>query len=507
MNLDEEVGVLLSSATLVLAGTLVFSTAGLVERVIVARWLSKSAYGEINSALAILTLGMTLSVMGLYQGVPRFMSRFDNFQNKRGVYLSGLLTSLLVSTCLAGILVVSLDFTFPILFEDPDSYLLVLAIVLAIPFGTAMRVTVGGVRGMEQTLYRVYIRDLGYRVGRVFFVVVFLLLGYGVVAMGFAVLAATILGFVGGLLLLNKILPLRGRAQFNVSELVRFSIPLSISTIIVVLLVRTDTLMLAYFKPSADVGLYGAAFPLSQALLLALSSFGYIYLPLISRLDEGDEHAGINRVYELSTKWIFVVTFPPFLLFTVFGEGTLSLFFGDKYAAASTAFAVLSLGFFTNAAAGRSRETISALGYPKYNLAINGIAFLTNIALNLVLIPLYSYLGAAVASAAAFGTINILAVGLLKTKFGISPFSPDSIRTFVAVPVVLLPIGHVLSMVVPVTPVTFPLLLIGFGIASLVVVVSTRGVRPEDAILLDFIEEKIGTELPFVWGYVPDTDR
>jgi O-antigen/teichoic acid export membrane protein len=305
--------------------------------------------------------------------------------------------------------------------------------------------------------------------------------------------------------LLNRLFPLVGSFRLHIREIAVFSAPLVVSSVLADLLTRTDTVMLGYFTTSHEVGLYSSAYPLANGLLLALSSFGFLYLPLASRLDANGKRDEIATIYQLTTKWIFIVTFPAFLLFVVSPDDVLTVFFGSRYAHGALALAILSIGFFTEAAGGRNRETLSALGNTKLILVGNAIAYVLNLLMNLVLIPTYGFIGASVASAIANITLNVFMVAVLWSKFGITPFSRWTVRTITRVPLLLIPPTVLLMQTITLSIFTLPLALVGAAVATLTVI-STQGcLQPEDKVVIDFVEGVINTKLPFLHEYVPET--
>ena len=65
-------------------------------------------------------------------------------------------------------------------------------------------------------------------------------------------------------------------------ELILFSLPLLGMVMLDLIVAWTDTLMLGYFKVSADVGLYNAAITLARFLSFPLQALTLIYVPVIS---------------------------------------------------------------------------------------------------------------------------------------------------------------------------------------------------------------------------------
>ncbi|TMT86906.1 flippase [Haloterrigena sp. H1] len=501
---ERDVSKLLSSAVLIGAGQVFYSASQLIERIIVARLLTTEAYGEISVGLAILTFVTTIGLLGVKGGIPRFMSRYDDEANERGAWLTGVLISGTATVVLTIVLLSGTGTISALLFERGDSTRLVALFVACIPFTVGLELAVAGIRGRENTLYRTYARDLLYPTGRLLFLVGFLLAGFGIHAAAMAYLVGAIVSCALACVLLNRLVPLIGSAQLHVRELLFFSVPLVFATVLSNMLTHTDTLMLGYFRSSHEVGLYSAAYPLASGMLLVLSSFGFMYLPLASRLDAEDERSEVGSIYELTTKWVFIVTFPLFLTFVVFSGDVLGIVFGERYAEAGNALSILAIGFFTSAMFGRNRETLSALGFTTAIMGANGVAFIINAGLNLILIPRYGYMGAAVTSMLSFVVLNLTVYTVLKLKCDITPFSRWSTRTFIVLPVTLFPLAFLLRGAITLTLVTLPLFVIAVGLCSIVIVSVTGCLQPEDRIPISLLEQRLDVRIPIVRRYLPD---
>lgn len=503
---NKELSALLVSAGLIFFGTLLRTFSQLIERVVIGRSLSPSIYGDVSIGLAILSFAVTTSLIGFNQGIPRYVSRFEDERDVRGIWVVGLLVTVAISAGVSIAVASGLDFITGRFFENAGSDRLLQVFVMTIPFVVGLRVCVGVIRGLENTVYKTTVNDLLYPVLRIGLLLALLSMGIGIVAPAYAYLVAAAVAFLTAHVLLNRLVSLVGSFRTHTRELVTFSVPLVLSTIISILLTQTDTLMVGYFQPSRQVGLYAAAYPLAYGLLTVLSSFGYLYLPLASRLDADDKRDEIAEVYQLSSKWIYILTFPLFLMFIAFPGDVLTMVFSSEYSQGETALLILSVGFFTNAMVGRNRETLSALGYPRGVLISNLVAFGLNFLLNLVLIPAYGFVGAAIASAVSFILLNIVVYVLLRAKFGITPFTPYTVRTFTTLPAVLILPALLLSRWVSLDFIILGPFLVGAGVATLVVVSVTGGFQPEDRIPIELLEERLNVTLPLVRRLVPESD-
>lgn len=503
---DQDISKLVSSAGLVLAGGLLTSVLELVERIIIARALSVDAYGEVSLGIAVMTMGVTLGLAGFQQGIPRYMSRFDEERDIRGAWLTGLLIGVGLAVVFAGVIVFAGDTVVSLLFEGEAAGQLVLLFALAIPFQAGLAVGIGAVRGLENTIYKTIGNDFFYNGFRILTLIALLWLGLDVVAAGYAYVIAAAAGCVVMHLLFRKLLPLRGSYRLHTCEMVRFSAPLMLSTVIGLLLARTDTLMLGYFRSSAEVGIYNAAYPLATGMLVVLGSFGFMYLPVASRLDADDQREEVDAAYKLTTKWIYVLAFPIFLVLVAFPADVLTIIFGSEYVAGALALQILTIGFFANAAGGRNRETLAAFGFTEYVLLTNGVALVVNVVLNLALVPAYGVTGASVASAASFITMNAFVVGLLHWKFGVSPFSRPSTRTFLVLPAVLLPLGFALAEILTLSVLTLPVVALVACLATVYTAAVTGCLQAEDRIPLELVEEWTGLRLPLLSQFVPERE-
>jgi len=502
-GVDGDISALLSSASLVVVGGLVYSGSTLVERVVISRLLTPEAFGEASIGIAIVRLGATLAMLGFGQGVARYISRFDDHVDRRGIWVSAVVVTGIATVVLTATLYANAAEIAGLLFESPDSPRVVQTFVLALPFLVGMRVGLGGIRGMENTVYRTVARDLLFPIGRIGLIVVLVMAGYDLVGVGYAYILAAAASCLVAHYLLHRLVPLVGQFRTHTPELVRFSAPLVVAGILGQLLTRTDTLMLGALSDSYEVAMYNAARPLAGGMLIVLSAFGFLYLPMMSRLDADARRERMDRIYKTTTKWIYVVTFPAFLTFAFFPADVLRVFFGPAYTDGAPALVILSVGFFVNALLGRNRETLSALGVTTYLLVSNTLAFVINVVANLALIPPYGLVGAAVASALSFLVMNVVVSGVLIARYDISPFSSWSIRTYLVLPVVMFPLAYASSQVVTLTAVTLVPFLVVVGLVTVAVVSVAGCLQPEDWIALEFVEDQIGLRVPYVRRCLP----
>ncbi|WP_129116669.1 flippase [Halegenticoccus tardaugens] len=499
----DDLKVILSSASLIIIGGVINSGGTLVERIVIGRLLSPDKYGEVAVALAVLTFASTFALVGFSQGIPRYLSRYDEPADRRGVWLGGLVFTGAISLAVGAAAFLSAGRIAAALFHEPSAAALVRVFAVAIPFVVGQQIVVNTIRGYENTVYRIYVQDLFYPVGRIALIAALLWAGMGVLAAGYAYLIAAALSCLFGHYLLRRLLPLRGPHRTHVREMLMFSAPLIVSTMMSLLLTKTDTVMVSYFKSTAEAGLYDASYAIAAGLLIVLSAFGFMFLPIASRLDADGEREEINRIYQITTKWVYVITFPGFLAFLVFPADVIRITYGAQYTSAAPSLAILSVGFFLSAAVGRNREALSAIGYTNFILVANLTGFVFNFLLNLVLIPRYSFMGAAFTSTLSSFLIHGIINGVLWKYCDITPISQANVRTAVLLPVCLLPPAAVLGQYVSLSAVTLLPFLVVVGLAGIGVLIAGGALQPEDKVIVEVVEERIGIKIPLVRRYLP----
>ncbi|NHN60556.1 MULTISPECIES: flippase [Halorussus] len=497
-SIDDEVSALFSSTALILLGIVLSSAGTLVERVIVARVFTPAKYGEVTIGLAVMSIGSVISLVGINQGVSRYLSRAESDAERRGIWLTGLVVSAAISLVVTVLFYRYSATIASVLFSDVESLALFRLFILSIPLSALFTVAVAAIRGMEDTKYKLLVKNVFYPVVRISLFVGLVALGWGIAAIGYAYVAATLLSLVVAHACLNRLYAIVGGFDLQPRKLISYSAPLVVTTLLAVLLTRTDTLMLGYFHGSEAAGIYNVAYPLSNSLLMVISAFGYLYFPLTSRLDSDGRRDDVRQIYELTTKWGFFITLPAFLVFTVFPADVIRIFFGGEYTSGATALMILSVGFFTSAAAGRNRETLSAMGHTTEILVVEVTTLAANVVINLALIPAYGVPGAAVASCVSYVYRNFALNAILKYRTGITPISRYTLRTYFVLPVVFLPATYALSQYVSLTAVTLPLFLVVCGILVLATAFFAGCFRPLDTLIIDFFEQKAGIELPYL---------
>jgi O-antigen/teichoic acid export membrane protein len=193
-----------------------------------------------------------------------------------------------------------------------------------------------------------------------------------------------------------------------------------VSTLVWLLLDSSDGIMLGHFKGVDDVAAYRAVVPLAflnQGIILAATA---MYSPALAHLLVRGEHGEARKLYWRSTLWITVASVPMFIATFAFAPAVTTAVLGPDYASSAPVMAVLSVGYFFHSALGFNGLTLRVLGQVRFSVGIDIAAAIANIAVNLVLIPRYGALGAAIGTCCTLVVHNVLKQEGLRRCAGMS---------------------------------------------------------------------------------------
>ena len=277
-------------------------------------------------------------------------------------------------------------------------------------------------------------------------------------------------------------------------ELLFFSVPLLAVSMLMMVMSWTDTLMLGYFKTPDVVGLYNAALPLANLLLIFSTSMSFIYIPIITQLYAKHLIDDVKRNYIILTKWTLLLTSPIFFVFFLFPDVVLDLLFGSRYIGASVALQFLALGFFLNISLGFTYNLLIVIGENKFPMFAYVISAIINVILNIILIPPMGIVGASIASVVSVIISKTLNSIKLYTCFKVHPFAKNYLK-IASLLAVFLFVFYILRNLVTMSLWIFIALVLLFLVFYVLSVLFTKSFDEEDIMILLTLEKRLGLDL------------
>lgn len=496
MSDDSDSLTLVRESGIFFLGTVLELGIAFVAKVIIARVLGKTDYGAVSIGITLLTMAATVSLLGLQVGVGRYYPRYDDSENKRGVLLSAFQIGLPVAVLVGGFFALFGHQVARVIFDKPSIGPILTVVGIAVPFAATVRLCSSGFQGIKKAAPRALVNNVVLPIVRFGGILVVLWWGMGAVGIIGAYLASYVCAAVIALYLLSRLTPLFAsiRPRYRRRELLTFSVPLVFSSMMAIVFTDLDTLLLGYFVQTGEVGIYNVVYPVAALLMVALNTLSFATMPVLSELHADDRIDRMRKLYLVITKWIMLLTLPVFLAMLLFPDMIIRVTFGNTYVPGSLALSVLSIGFFIHTVAGMNTNALTSIGETRVVMVNNTIAAIVNFVLNLVLIPRYSYLGAAGATTIAYICLNVMHSSRLYQRTGIHPFNPAVVQPSVVASAFAFGL-FVLSRITDPGMLTLAGIFVAFLIGYAASVLLLGGVEEEEIYLLEKVEESIGVDL------------
>lgn len=494
---DDVLKTVFTGGSVVLLGLVIELGVSFLAKLLIARVLGPVNYGVVSLGVTTMVIVSTVVLLGLNTGIGRYLPRYEDPEHRRGVLVSAFQIAVPLAI-LAGAGVYAFAPTIATVgFSDPSVTPVLRVFGLVVPLAAVMKLAIGSAQGLQRALPKVYVRNLVLPLTRFAVVLVVLSLGFGALGIAWAYAAAYAGAAAVGIYILLRQTPLFSRDINAVPmhrELLAFSVPLVISTTMTFVFSDIDTFMLGYFASTGEVGIYNTVYPLAQLLVVAMSSFGFIFMPVVSELHESGDRETVRQLYQIATKWIFLVTFPVFAIVALFPSQTIRLTFGSAYIGGDLALVVLAVAFFTHSIAGPNLDALTSIGRTRVIMYDDTLVAAVNFVLNLVLIPQYSFLGAAVATAISYVLLNVLYTLQLYYETGIHPLTKTLVRSGAIGSAIILVIYGLVTTMFEVTLPVFVGTVVVFVLLYSLAVVRFAIEREEIMLVLSF-EERFGVDL------------
>lgn len=199
------------------------------------------------------------------------------------------------------------------------------------------------------------------------------------------------------------------------------SAPLVLVEGLYLLMTNTDIVLLGYFADPDDVGVYFAATRIANLMAFIFFSLNALAVPKFAELHGAGKHAELQRFVRGVIHAMFWPTLAAGIFLLAAGEFILGLF-GSGFEAGYPILVLLMLGFLARAATGPTEYLLNMTGNQNAVALIYGLAAIGNIGLNLMFIPVWGGIGAAVATAISVLISTICLAAVVRRRLGITAF-------------------------------------------------------------------------------------
>ncbi|MDQ3426066.1 MAG: oligosaccharide flippase family protein [Actinomycetota bacterium] len=446
----------------------IYGLGGLVSRILAVlllplytRYLSPSDYGKVETLIALTTVIGIVLRMGIHAAFFRFYFDSSAPEHRRLVLRTSFWFTMAMATAgLAAGLILSGTIA-DLLFGSPDDSELVMASFVGLWAGM----------NYEQltSLFRVEERSGAFVTASL----ANILLTIGatlllVVALDQGPIGVIVGNFTGTLLVYAALIGYRREQlglQFDRSllrEMNRFGVPLIPTALFLWVTNFSDRLFLVRLADTTEVGLYSVGVRIASAMVLLLTAFRLAWPAFAYSIEDEREarrtYAYVLTYLVLSTTWVAtgLALLSPWIVEWIAAPA----FAESSRVVGPLAFAAVAFGAYIVVVigVGRARRT-------QFNWVVTGAAAAVNVVLNLILIPRYGMMGAAVATIAAYATMFVGMAWWAQRIYPV-PYQWRRVLTAAAVGVALVVTGKLLDSgfaVAFLLALAYPVALVPFG--------------------------------------------
>ncbi len=435
---DSQINQMAGEATLTLGGK-VFSTGlDFFRLALIARLLGVEAFGLFAIAWNFLRIISILLPLGMHNGVIHFGSRYWSERDGRFNHIVKhssnliLIVSLLTSTAIF-LLAPWLGET---VFQKPDLVPIFRWFVWMLPFMAVLRVVSAATRVSKKMRYSVLATDV---IPSLVNLLVFLLL-YFLSENILSAVIAYVVAFAAGLSVAVYYLYKLTRIQNIAAEtspvsaktVLIYSLPTAFAGFFGILMSRVDRVLIGYFRPAADVGIYQAASQFAIVFAIILFAFNTVLTPFIAHLYHKKNMTEMEAIFQVNTKWGIYVSIPVFLTLVFVPQALLQVVFGSIFVVGASALVILAIGQMVNASTGAVGVILTMTGRQKRWFAASVIMFVFNVLLNVLLIPNYGFVGAAIATTITVSVLYLYGLLAVRYSLRIWPYDRRYVKGLVA---------------------------------------------------------------------------
>ncbi|WP_193310274.1 flippase [Halorubrum halophilum] len=375
------------------------SVLGFVATVYIARILGAEPLGTYHLSLGLVSWLSIVGTMGFSEAISKRISEGE----EQGAY------------AVAGVSIVAGFFVIVAIFlvvarEYVNAYVgfsvtgfLILILLAVLGFSVVSNI----LRGLS--LVHIYGILMPIKVGaRSFLQILLIIAGFSVTGLFIGHAAGIILVVVVGSYVVLRNLPTLTRPKRrHFKNLIEFAKYSWLGDIRGRMFNYMDVIILGFFVSQALIGIYSVAWSVSQFLAIFSGSITNTLFPEMSRLSSEEDPSAVSGLVETSLTYGGLFLIPGLFGGTLLGERILRLY-GPEFPQGATVLVILIIANLIQGYQQQLLSTLSGIDRPDLTFRVNGAFVVANLLLNVGLVYLYGWVGAAVATAISAGISYVL---------------------------------------------------------------------------------------------------
>lgn len=392
--------------------------------ILMARYLGASLFGILSFAISIVSIASIFIDFGMQTYVVRVISRDESLTNE--YFQKTIPLKMILSVIILVLIILFLYLT------GRSDVVITVSIIITLDY---IFLSLNNfIYGIFQAYEKLEYQSIAMIINAMILLVLTLLvmfLDLGLYGMAFAYLIAISFSFA---YILHKLLSIKlvtPHFSFDLEfskRILKYALPFGLMSVFYSIYFTIDMTMLGYLATDSAVGLYNAAYKIITLLTAFYTIYPSVIFPVMSKLFRNSKNL-LKLSYEKSIKYLLLIILPICAGIIIYAIPLMNFIYGSQYANTGPIMMILifSIPFlFVN---GASTVAMNSSDDEMNVTKIYAVAALANVILNFLLIPEYSYMGAAAAT-----VISEIIISILMFKITLkSEYAPGKVVVFDAV--------------------------------------------------------------------------
>ncbi len=374
-----------------ISGKLVSTLLGLFSLALITRYLGTNGFGEYTTIITFLTFFAVIADLGITLVTVQMIAGIKD-KVKENKILSNLFALRLVSI----IIFLSLA-PLTVAFFPYDAAVKIGVLIAAISFiFPALNQVLVGLFQKRLSIDKVSIAEIASRVILIIGIILTIRLRFGLNGILVTTVVSAATSFVIHYFFSFKFASIKLRFDLSLwKEIIIKSWPLAVTITLNLIYLRADTLILSLFYGPAKVGLYGAAYKIIDVLTTLPFMFAGITLPILTAawLDKNPKY--FNKILQKSFDFMVIVAIPLVVGAQFLSRPIMTLIAGRDFAASGPILKILIFSVAAIFIGTVFSHAIIALNKQKAVIRYYLFTSITTLIAYIILVPRYSYFGAA----------------------------------------------------------------------------------------------------------------
>lgn len=379
---------------------------GFIILPILTKTLSSEQYGIYALIIASISMLVPICTLKLDFALIRFLAQVKDKKIISKSFISVIgIASLIVLIISIIILLFSKTIAIKMFGDINVEHLIKMSIPLV--FLTVVNQTMSEYFRAFQKMKNYTVFQLIRSLGEIIFTSIFVLSGFGLFGAILSLLVVRISATTVGILWIKPEINITRPSFSSIKPYFPFALPLLPVALGHILINIGDRYVIGYFMGSSSVGIYSASYSIGLLLSFFYAPIPIVLFPTITKLFENKEYDKLKTHLQYSLKFFLMLAIPSLLGLLILSRSLLQTLTTPEYVQGYMIVPIIALSVIFYNISDLNNQIIILFKKTKISAIINIVSAIINIAMNVILIPIYGVIGAAISTLISF-TLHLI---------------------------------------------------------------------------------------------------